>query len=437
MPRLKVVEAPQHGVGHGNGAGARALGGRVRQGNSPKKTVGKKAPRPKPAKKRVFLSKDQQALLILRYKELPKQKKGSKARGNALTALCKEFDVSEAYPRQLIAALKQNELLPVRDGVGGAPEKIEEHEVDFITRTLEEHAYDLTYRQLSTLTGIPATSLWRFVKETAGWREVNKGTRPRLSDANTYGRYFWAEDALDDDFDLQVDVDEKIFYAWSAAGTLKLPPGVEKPKTRLQSKRYIPKVMMLTGVGRPSEEHDWDGKLGIWPVGHVRGALRGDKRTGLKKGDPVFEAESLDGEKWVQMVCDDIIPAIRAKLRNAKVVRLQFDNAPGHRTGNVDARIVAACKAPRRGGPRIELREQIAQSPCTNLCDLGFFRSIDSRLPKLKSFNLPEFIEQIEEAYNEYPSEKLTALADMKMRVVQCIYNAAGDNDFKLPHRQK
>jgi transposase len=308
MPRLKVVEAPQHGVGHGNGAGARALGGRVRQGNSPKKTVGKKAPRPKPAKKRVFLSKDQQALLILRYKELPKQKKGSKARGNALTALCKEFDVSEAYPRQLIAALKQNELLPVRDGVGGAPEKIEEHEVDFITRTLEEHAYDLTYRQLSTLTGIPATSLWRFVKETAGWREVNKGTRPRLSDANTYGRYFWAEDALDDDFDLQVDV---------------------------------------------------------------------------------------------------------------------------------DARIVAACKAPRRGGPRIELREQIAQSPCTNLCDLGFFRSIDSRLPKLKSFNLPEFIEQIEEAYNEYPSEKLTALADMKMRVVQCIYNAAGDNDFKLPHRQK
>ena len=241
MARLKVDEDSQQGAGHGNGAGARALAGRVRQGNSPKKTVGKKAPRPKPTKKRVFLSKDQQALLILRYKELPKQKKGSKARGNALTALCKEFDVSEAYPRQLIAALKQNQLLPVRDGVGGAPEKIEEAEVGFITRTLEEHAYDLTYRQLSTLTGIPATSLWRFVKETAGWREVNKGTRPRLSDANVIGRYFWAEDALDDDFDLQVDVDEKIFYAWSAAGTLKLPPGVEKPKTRLQSKRYIPR----------------------------------------------------------------------------------------------------------------------------------------------------------------------------------------------------
>ena len=50
---------------------------------------------------------------------------------------------------------------------------------------------------------------------------------------------------------------------------------------------------------------------------------------------------------------------------------------------------------------------------------------------------MPEFIEQIEEAYNEYPSEKLTAIADMKMRVVQCIYDAAGDNGFKLPHRQK
>ena len=56
-----------------------------------------------------------------------------------------------------------------------------------------------------------------------------------------------------------------------------------------------------------------------------------------------------------------------------------------------------------QGKPKIVIVLQIPQSPCTNLCDLGFFSSIDSRLPKLRSFKLPEFTQQIKQAFEEYP----------------------------------
>ena len=130
-----------------------------------------------------------------------------------------------------------------------------------------------------------------------------------------------------------------------------------------------------------------------------------------------------------------MIPAVREKLKKAKLVMLQVDNAPGHRTGAaIDRRLE---KLLNQKTPRIVLVEQIAQSPCTNLCDLGFFRSIDSRLPKLRSFDLLEFIRQIEAAFQEYPEEKLEALCQMKSRVCRAIMDNWGQNDFRLPHRVK
>jgi len=58
-------------------------------------------------------------------------------------------------------------------------------------------------------------------------------------------------------------------------------------------------------------------------------------------------------------------------------------------------------------------------------------------LPKLRSFKLTEFIEQIEEAFEEYPEEKLDNLCGMKSRVCACIVENEGQHDFRLPHRRK
>ena len=59
------------------------------------------------------------------------------------------------YPSKLVAELEKNETLPSRDGVGGAPAALTPGSEDeaLLISTLESHAYDLTYRQIETLTG--------------------------------------------------------------------------------------------------------------------------------------------------------------------------------------------------------------------------------------------------------------------------------------------
>ena len=88
-------------------------------------------------------------------------------------------------------------------------------------------------------------------------------------------------------------------------------------------------------------------------------------------------------------------------------------------------RRVRACLAGALSTPD-DLVHDVRRWHKTRLCNLGFFRSIDSRLPKLRSFKLPEFIGQIEEAYEEYPEEKLEALCSMKTRVCACIVENEG-----------
>ena len=64
-------------------------------------------------------------------------------------------------------------------------------------------------------------------------------------------------------------------------------------------------------------------------------------------------------------------------------------------------------------------------------------KSLDSRLPRVREFDLDKFEAQILEAFDQYPSDKLDALYDMKQRVCECIIacEPPGGNTFKLPHR--
>ena len=83
------------------------------------------------------------------------------------------------------------------------------------------------------------------------------------------------------------------------------------------------------------------------------------------------------------------------------------------------------------------MADQCAQSPETNTLDLGFNKSLDSCLPRVRAFDLDKFEAQILEAFDQYPSDKLDALYDMKQRVCECIIacEPPGGNTFKLPHR--
>lgn len=152
----------------------------------------------------------------------------------------------------------------------------------------------------------------------------------------------------------------------------------------------------------------------------------------------------MDGDRFVSMMRELVLPSIRQKLKDVPVVKIQFDNAPGHKTRVADgnqtieealARSLAAPKyRGRQVGPKIEIVEQIANSPDTNACDLGFFRSLDSRLPRNRSMKLDSFEQEVLTAYQEYPPEKLAAIFDHKKRICKAIIGDGGNNTYKMPH---
>ena len=383
--------------------------------------------------------------------QLPKK---HKPRRIALKNMAVKYNVSERYPEQLVSAIKKGKKLATRKGAGGRPRRIVVGSVDeqLIRSTLEDSAWALTFEKLEEKTGIPKSTTQRFMKENK-WRQVTKGTRPCLEPANITGRLKWAQDNEKNTFKNHVDLDEKWAYVFTKRVKLKLPPGMTKPKSRQKSKRYIGKVMVLTAIARPDARHGFDGKVGIWrvwkrrthPDGSNFPAQRGDKRTGLEKGDDIWQDCNMDGKMFEHMLRTLVIPAIRRKMSWAKKVALQFDNAPGHKTkGNkaepdsaIAIKLAGVLKAPRAGSPEIVIFVQEPNSPDTNANDLGFYNSWDSRLPEVRSFKLDEFWKQCKKCFDDYPSELLDKIFDTKMTVIKCIIGAGGDNTYKLPHKKK
>ena len=392
--------------------------------------------------KRVVLTPNRQAALILAYKQLPRDRA---ARSAQLKELCAEYGVSTRLPARLCRKVNGTKKLPTRKGKGGRKLRITPAVAEELKSVLKEHAYELNYRQIEELTGIPTATVWRFVKSTPGWRQSSKSTRPLLSDEQKAKRLEWARKHKKNPWTAHVDIDEKWFYTYSHSGKQILPPGVQKPKKRLKSKRFIGKIMCLTAIARPDEKlknrgqrRGFDGKVGCWRITENMVYKRRTVYHGTtyEKGDERRVDTAMDSEKFAQMLIDDVFPAVRQKFHGVSVVRVQFDNAGGHGMASLMNRIKTELPSTGPRVPRIEIVSQAAQAPDTNANNLGFYRSIDSRLPKVRNFDLDEFEKQILAAFKDYPSKTLNDLFDMKQRVCQCIIDAKGDNDFPLPHRK-
>ena len=85
----------------------------------------------------------------------------------------------------------------------------------------------------------------------------------------------------------------------------------------------------------------------------------------------------------------------------------------------------------------IDILDQAAQSPDTNGNDLGFYASMESHMPKHRSFDLDKLFDEIKSTWDKYPSEKLHTIFDTKHAMMEEIIKAKGDNDFKLPHKKR
>lgn len=445
MPRLVVDEPPQHGQSTGSAIKRKRVATpEPRNATAARTSPATIADMPPAARKRkAYMSKDRQAALAFEYQEIQHKVQKRAARKLAVEKLCQEYGCGPQYPRQVVASLKKRHALPLsRAGKAGRKERITVAEGERLKELLRENAWDMTFRQIELETGYPSSTVQRYMKRHK-WRLVGKGTRPVITDEQIKQRLAWAQKLEDNEWTLHVDIDEKWFYVWSHGGKLKLPPGEKKPTQRLASKRYVGKIMMLVAIARPDPRHNFDGKIGCWRVCTVRKAKKGDKRTGLKKGDPLKEDKSMDTERFLRMMKTDVIRAIHAKLPNAPKVSIQFDNAPGHATRAAKGKqtvseALARQLAEKRGGrgPQIEIVTQVANSPDTNACDLGFFRSLDTHLPRKRSMKLNAFEEEVMTAFNNYPSEKLSAIFDQKMRVCKAIIADGGNNQYKMPHRR-
>ena len=79
--------------------------------------------------------------------------------------------------------------------------------------------------------------------------------------------------------------------------------------------------------------------------------------------------------------------------------------------------------------------QQPAQSPDTNKNDLGFYSSIDSKLPQYRDFNLDAFSAQVQSAFDAYDPQLLTNIDSAKKVVLSRIIEFKGDNDFNYHRR--
>jgi hypothetical protein len=198
-----------------------------------------------------------------------------------------------------------------------------------------------------------------------------------------------------------VHVDEKWFYMTVDGECYLLAPDEDPPVRRCRSKRYISKVMFLCAQARPRWINGkyWDGKIGIWPIGHVGETERASQYR--PAGYPVWVNESVTREKYRQVMIEDVLPAIVVKFpstymefgRGRQVV-VQQDGAKSHIKDD-DPEWLEAVETL---GVNIQLETQPANSPDTNINDLGFFRAIQ----KLYSIAAPkdefDLIKAVEDA---------------------------------------
>lgn len=155
----------------------------------------------------------------------------------------------------------------------------------------------------------------------------------------------------------------------------------------------------------------FDGKIGIWPfVERVRA-----QRSSVNRPAGTWETKPIKVKKdnYRQMMVNKLVPAIRQKWPAEDrrcVVRLQQDNATPHGKMSSDPWIKEWEELCMNAQARVKIQivEQPANSPDTNVDDLGFFRALQSTYwQQTLATTVEELIASVEKAFREYEPERL------------------------------
>jgi hypothetical protein len=331
-----------------------------------------------------------------------------------------------------------------------------------------------TRRQLAGQLNLPLTTVHWLVRDRAiasGPKEIYGGTilrvhssslKPSLTNANKLHRFLYAVDQLkpgglslrvpkfQDHMD-RVHVDEKWFWLCQDGEKYILVDDEPNPQRSTRHKNYIEKIMFACAQARPRWDYTkncfWDGKIGIWAVGHWEVARRSSANR--PAGTPVWKSESMDKKKYTEMMLDTIIPAILENWPEGEIadpnfkIRIQQDNAPAHPTADDPFLLGELAKHwdPNEGGcltpNKITIYCQPPNSPDTNILDLGLFNALQSAYWSHAPKNSGDIIKMVEETYKNYPADKINRIFVTLQSIYDCIILEYGDNHYTIPHLNK
>jgi len=309
-------------------------------------------------------------------------------------------------------------------------------------------------RHLTAKVNIPIATLHKYLKVEKLFKRHTSALKPTLTSTNMHLRVLHALEHIDqntinsrtqtmkyrDLFD-EIHVDEKWFYVSRDGEAYIICSDEEPPERKVGHKSHIAKVMFLCAQARPrplSNGTWWDGKVGIWPVGYYRAAIRDS--VNRPAGTLLFENETIDMDKCRTMLINLVVPAMlhefpASEYNRIPVITIQQDGATTH----INPRDAEWMETLTDMGlaEKIKLVTQPANSPDLNINDLGFFNALQSMHYCTTPKDEIELITMVEKTFNEYPTNKINRIWLSLQTVFNNILNNFGGNEYKMTHMNK
>jgi hypothetical protein len=270
-------------------------------------------------------------------------------------------------------------------------------------------------------------------------------TVPILTEENRNARLTYCLSKVEEnghfsDFENCIMLDEKMFTGRIKKQSTFLVPGEQKPYNQRQNKSRAVQVMCLVATARPKWDDDgeliFDGKIGVYPFVEQVPAQRNS--VNRPRGTLETKNVSVTKELFINMLIEKVIPDLLEKCPDymrQNVITLQLDNAPVHGFKENSPELDILRERCRPLNLAVEF--QPANSPDTNINDLGLLRAVDCMVQKRNCNTINGLNTAIRECYFELDPRKLEYIYVSHQHVLNKIIVLNGGNFFSVPHINK
>jgi len=279
-------------------------------------------------------------------------------------------------------------------------------------------------RHLSAKINVPVSTLHYLLRTKKFFKRHSSALKPNLTASNKHLRMLHALEKIDPNainsrtqtmkcqtLYNEIHVDEKWFYVCRDGESYICCSDEDPPERKVGHKSHITKVMFLCAQARPRQLSNgtwWDGKIGIWPIGYYRNAIRDS--VNRPAGTQLFENETIDMDKHRMMMINFVVPSILTEFPDAEYNRhpeivIQQDGAPTHINPRNEEWM--QCLTDMGLVDKTKLVTQPANSPDLNINDLGFFNALQSMHYCTTPRNEVELIAMVEKTFTEHPTNKI------------------------------